>query len=132
PEKQAANDVGPAQDSASIDQDAAAASMGPELPPVNAELAAPVAVSTLTRTRYVAPKYPRVAERRNLSGWVDIVFTVDIDGTTKNIEIRNSEPGDTFVSAATKAVEKWEFMPIFENGIVVEKRAGVRMMFAIE
>ena len=28
----------------------------------------PVAVSSLSRTRYVAPKYPRSAERRNLSG----------------------------------------------------------------
>ncbi len=92
----------------------------------------PVGISSLTRTRYVAPRYPRVAERRNLSGWVDIVFTVAQDGTTKDIEIRNSEPGQTFVNAATKAVEKWEFMPIFENGIVIEKRAGVRMMFAIE
>ena len=89
-------------------------------------------VSTLTRTRYVAPKYPRAAERRNQSGWVDIVFTVDVDGTTKNIEVRDSEPGTTFVNAAVKAVEKWEFMPVFENGIVVEERAGVRMMFAIE
>ena len=92
----------------------------------------PVGISSLTRTRYVAPRYPRAAERRNLSGWVDIVFTVAQDGTTKDIEIRNSEPGQTFVNAATKAVEKWEFMPIFENGIVIEKRAGVRMMFAIE
>ena len=92
----------------------------------------PVGISALTRTKYVAPKYPRVAERRNLSGWVDIVFTVATDGTTKDIEIRNSEPGETFVKAATRAVERWQFLPVFENGIVVEQRAGVRMMFAIE
>jgi TonB family protein len=98
----------------------------------NPQNSSPVGISSLTRTKYVAPKYPRVAERRNLSGWVDIVFTVAKDGTTKNIEIRNSEPGKTFIKAATRAVEKWEFMPIFENGIVVEQRAGVRMMFAIE
>ena len=92
----------------------------------------PVPISTLTRIKYVAPKYPRSAERRNLSGWVDIVFTVARDGTTKNVEVRNSEPGTTFVKAATRAVERWEFTPVFDNGIVVEKRAGVRMMFAIE
>jgi TonB family protein len=128
PEKLAAND--PGQGTNSLPPEAA--TMGPEIPSANTQPEAPVAVSTLTRTRYVAPKYPRVAERRNLSGWVDIVFTVDVDGTTKNVEVRGSEPGQTFVSAATKAVEKWEFMPIFENGVVVEKRAGVRMMFAIE
>jgi serine/threonine-protein kinase len=92
----------------------------------------PVAASSLTRTRYVSPKYPRSAERRNLSGWVDIVFTVAVDGTVSSVEILNSEPGDVFVNAATKAVEKWEFEPVVENGMLVEKQAGVRMMFALE
>ena len=92
----------------------------------------PVPISTLTRITYVAPKYPRAAERRNLSGWVDIVFTVATDGTTKDIEIRDSQPDQTFVRAATKAVQRWVFMPVFDNGMVVEQRAGVRMMFALE
>jgi hypothetical protein len=43
-----------------------------------------------------------------------------------------SEPGDTFVLSATRAVEKWLFEPVVENGQIVEKRAGVRMMFALE
>ena len=92
----------------------------------------PVGISSLTRVKYVAPRYPRTAERRNLSGWVDVVFTVATDGTTKDVVARNSEPGQTFVNAAIKAVEKWKFMPVFDNGMVVERRAGVRMMFAIE
>ncbi|MDX1517369.1 MAG: TonB family protein [Woeseiaceae bacterium] len=92
----------------------------------------PVAVSSLTRTRYVAPKYPRAAERRSQSGWVDVVFVVTTEGTTSKIEVIGSEPGDLFVNAATRAVEKWEFEPVIENGQLVEKRAGVRMMFAIE
>lgn len=91
-----------------------------------------VAVSSLTRTKYVAPKYPRNAERRNLSGWVDVVFIVSRDGTVADIEIRDSEPGDTFVNAAVSAVEKWEFAPVVENGVAVEKKVGVRMMFALE
>ena len=92
----------------------------------------PAAVSSLNRVKYVAPKYPRSARRRNLSGWVDVVFTVGYDGSVKDIEIRNSEPGDIFVNAARTAVEKWEFEPVVENGRLVEKRAGVRMMFALE
>ena len=92
----------------------------------------PTTVSELKRTKYVAPKYPRAAQRRNLSGWVDVVFTVDRSGLVKDVEARNSEPGDTFVASATKAVEKWEFEPVIENGEVIEKRAGVRLMFAVE
>lgn len=92
----------------------------------------PVSIAALNRTRYVAPKFPRSAQRRNQSGWVDVLFTVATDGTVKDIEIRESEPGEVFVDAALRAVEKWEFEPIVENGRVVEKRAGVRMMFALE
>jgi len=92
----------------------------------------PASISSLNRTRYVAPKYPRIAQRRNLTGWVDIVFTVATDGSVKDIVIRNSEPGETFDSAATKAVQKWEFEPVLENGSVIEMRAGVRLMFALE
>jgi TonB family protein len=99
---------------------------------VAAPILAPISVSALTRTKYSAPKYPRSAQRRNQSGWVDVVFTVTTDGSVKDIKIRESEPGDTFVNSATKAIEKWEFEPVLENGQVVEKRAGVRLMFALE
>jgi len=114
----------------------AVASMPVEAPvrePVQAAINQQLAsVSSLNRIRYVAPKYPRSAQRRNLSGWVDIIFTVATDGTVKDINVRNSEPGETFDNAATKAVEKWEFEPVVENGLVIEKRAGVRLMFALE
>ena len=92
----------------------------------------PVSVSSLKRTKYVAPKYPRSAQRRGLSGWVDVIFTVDIDGTVAEVTIRDSNPGDVFVASATNAVENWEFEPVIEDGVAVQKRAAVRMMFAIE
>ena len=97
-----------------------------------AEAARPVPVSSLTRTKYVAPKYPRSAERRGLNGWVDVVFTVTLDGKVRDVEVRNSEPGTMFVNSAIAAVERWEFEPIVENGVVVEKKAGVRLGFAME
>ena len=103
-----------------------------EVQPLPVRQQQPVAVSSLARVKYVAPKYPRSAERRNLSGWVDIVFTVAMDGSVKDIDIIGSQPGDTFINSATTAVEKWRFEPIVENGETVEKRAGVRMMFALE
>jgi len=104
----------------------------PEPTPVAVRDQAPVSVSSLSRTRYVAPKYPRAAQRRNLSGWVDVVFTVAMDGSVKDINVRSADPEGVFDDAALRAVEKWEFEPVIENGILVEKRAGVRMMFALE
>jgi serine/threonine-protein kinase len=92
----------------------------------------PVSISSLTRTKYVAPKYPRAAQRRGDSGWVDLHFTVSIDGSVKDAIVSKSKPEGTFDEAAVRAVEKWAFEPVVENGEAVEKRAGVRMMFAAE
>ncbi len=92
----------------------------------------PASVSSLVRTNYVAPKYPRNALRRNLSGWVDVEFTVSTNGTVMDVGARASEPGDLFVDSATRAVEQWEFEPVLSDGIVVEKRASVRMMFSLD
>jgi TonB family protein len=112
--------------------DAQAAPAEATVAPVAAASQVTTSVRDLNRIKYVAPKYPRAAQRRNLSGWVDVVFTVDTTGLVKNVDIRDSEPGETFVAAATRAVERWEFEPVVENGQVVEKRVGVRMMFALE
>ncbi len=105
-----------------------------EPPPANVYVLneIPVAISSLTRVRYVAPKYPRGAQRRNISGWVDVVFILTTDGSVRDVTVPQSEPGETFVSAATKAVEDWEFEPVFVNGSAVEKKAAVRLMFALE
>ena len=46
--------------------------------------------------------------------------------------MRDSEPGSVFDSAAIRAAEKWTFEPVIEDGRAVEKRTGVRMMFALE
>ena len=92
----------------------------------------PIAASALNRTRYVAPKYPRAAQRRGLTGWVEVEFTVDVDGSVKSVSVIASDPGVTFVSAAVNAVEKWEFEPVIENNNAVQKRATVRMMFAVQ
>jgi len=100
--------------------------------PIDVRDQTPITISELTRTRYVAPKYPRNAQRRGVSGWVDVVFTVSRDGSVRDLEIRKGDPEGVFDTSAIRAVEKWEFEPIFENGEIVEKRAGVRMMFALE
>jgi len=107
---------------------AASASVEPAAPAVRQ----PVSISSLTRTKYVAPKYPRAAQRRGESGWVDVLFTVTVDGTVENVEVRKASPEGTFEDAAIRAVERWEFEPYTENGQVTEVQAGVRMMFALE
>lgn len=91
-----------------------------------------VPVSRLTRTNYVGPEYPRVARRRNITGSVDIMFTVTTDGRVRSMEVVRSEPGDTFDTAAMDAVERWRFEPVIENGVAVEKRTAVRLAFDLQ
>ena len=60
-------------------------------------------------TDYVAPTYPRRAERRRVSGMVEVEFVINADGSTGSIEVLQSRPGDLFVESATDAVRLWRF-----------------------
>ncbi|MDX1403091.1 MAG: TonB family protein [Woeseiaceae bacterium] len=91
-----------------------------------------VPISSLTRTNYVAPEYPRAAQRRNLSGSVDLVFTVSTVGNVKDVTVVSAEPDDTFNKAAIDAVSKWRFEPVIENGVALEKRSAVRLSFNLQ
>jgi TonB family protein len=91
-----------------------------------------IPVSRLTRTNYVAPKYPRAAHRRNVTGSVDVTFTITTDGRIRDLSVLESEPGETFDQAAMDAVEKWRFEPVIENGVAVEKRTAVRLAFTLQ
>ena len=101
-----------------------------------AELAAakpsPVAISAVQRIHYVAPKYPRAAQRRDISGWVDLAFTVTTAGEVTSIEITATEPETIFNASATRAVEQWLFEPATEDGQAVEKRVVMRLSFNLE
>ena len=91
-----------------------------------------VGISVLTRTNYASPKYPRSAMRRNITGSVDVSFTVGLDGQVYDVKIINSTPGKVFDQAAIDAVEQWQFEPVIENGQAVEKRSAVRMAFDLQ
>ncbi|MDH3441161.1 MAG: TonB family protein, partial [Gammaproteobacteria bacterium] len=86
-------------------------------------------ISRFERINYVAPEYPRAARRRNITGAVDLTFTITTDGRVRSVSVLKSEPGETFNAAAMNAVEQWRFEPVIENGIAVEKRTAVRMAF---
>ena len=91
-----------------------------------------VPVSSLTRVNYVAPKYPRSARRRNVTGSVDIGFTIMGNGVVSDIIIINSTPGTVFNQAAIDAVTQWRFEPSLENGEPVKKKTAIRLAFNLK
>ncbi len=60
-------------------------------------------------SEYVAPRFPGYAERRGVSGTVEIGFTINVDGGTEDIQIVESQPGRIFDKSAIEAVQRWRF-----------------------
>ncbi|MFK7731660.1 MAG: energy transducer TonB [Pseudomonadales bacterium] len=80
------------------------------------------------------PIYPRTAANRGISGYVDVMFTINVMGATEDVQVIGAEPANVFDRAALRAVKKWKYRPqIADNGEAVRK-AGVttRVRFQIE
>lgn len=91
-----------------------------------------VPLSELVQVKTTAPTYPRRASSRDLSGYVDLMFTVTTDGTTTDISVWRAEPETVFDAAAIKAVEAWEFEPVEYRGQVISQRTAARLVFRLE
>jgi len=91
-----------------------------------------VAAGTLKRVRTVEPSYPREARDRNITGWVELEFTVTPEGTVSDIRVTDSQPAAVFDVAAVEALNKWRFEPVRRDGAAVDQRARLRMRFQIE
>ena len=89
-------------------------------------------VSDLVRIKAVPPRYPRRAQERELTGWVDVYFTVTETGETADVSVYQSDPQRVFDRAAVEAVEKWAFEPVEYRGQVISQRAGTRVVFQLE
>ena len=114
------------QDGESVAQETpATASAEPQAPEM-------VGITTLNRTRYVSPKYPRSAMRRGITGYVDVRMTIARDGSVYDIEVLDAKPETVFNEAALEAVQQWQFEPVLEGNVPVEKRTAVRMAFELQ
>lgn len=91
-----------------------------------------VGLDELVRLRTAPAQYPRRAEERGLSGWVDVEFTVTPTGETADISVTAAEPEDIFDRSAINAVEQWTFEPTEYRGRVISKRAAARLVFRLE
>lgn len=86
-----------------------------------------VKLSDLDIQRYVAPRFPRGARYRDVTGFVDVRFKVLPNGTTGEITVIDSEPGDVFIESAEEAISRWEFARRDD-----EVSAQVRLSFDLE
>src|SRR5262249_58662689 len=91
-----------------------------------------VAESSLTRTRYVAPEFPRAAREKGINGWVDVQFVVRTDGTVGDASIVGAQPVGIFEQAALDAVRHWRYRAVLQGGQPVSQHTRVRVRFAMQ
>ena len=90
-----------------------------------------VSAASLKRVREVPPVYPREAQRSGTEGWVQVEFTIAPDGSTQDLQVRDSAPKEVFDKAALDSVSKWHFEPIRKNGAPVAQRAVLQVRFVL-
>jgi len=79
----------------------------------------------------IEPQYPREALMDGISGWVDIEFTIEADGSVSDPKVINSNPRRLFDRNAVRAIYKWKFKPRIVDGKPVARRATQRLEFNI-
>ena len=81
----------------------------------------------------IQPDYPIQARQKRIEGWVDVQFTVGIDGSVRDPIVLAAEPRTIFDRAAIQAVRGWKYNPKLQDGKPVERpNLKVRIRFQLE
>jgi len=91
-----------------------------------------IALSEFVRLTSAPAKYPTRASQRDITGWVEVTFTVTKSGETANIEVLRAEPEKTFDISAMEAVKKWTFEPRQYQGEPIDQRTTARLVFDLQ
>lgn len=91
-----------------------------------------VGLAKFVRRNNVPANYPPRANRNNVTGWVDVEFTVTTSGETANIEVREAVPENVFERSALEAVQQWTFQPREYRGQPINQRTAARLVFELE
>ena len=75
-----------------------------------------------------APKYPTDVQGK-VHGWVELEFTINVDGSITDMRVLDSQPKGVFDSAAMHAVHDWVYKPATLNGARERKRIQTRIEF---
>lgn len=91
-----------------------------------------IPAANLKLRREVRAQYPTDANIRGIEGWVDVEFTIQPDGTTTNLVVREASPPGVFERASLEALRRWRFEPVMREGQAVAQRATLRMKYSLE
>jgi protein TonB len=83
----------------------------------------------LTRLK---PIYPPQARLRRVEGWVELEFVVAADGTVRDVDVIAAQPAELFTRSATRAVQRWRFVPGTKDGQPVAARVRQKVTFQLD
>jgi len=84
-------------------------------------------------SKIVPPRYPICAENMHLSGFVDLAFTLQPDGSVGDFHVTREMPaGFGFGAAATAVFGQWKFPPHLVDGKAVATQATYRFTWKLE
>jgi protein TonB len=77
----------------------------------------------------VIPQYPALARQARVSGVVELVGIVGVDGVIRQLRVISGHP--LLVQAAVEAVRQWRYQPTLLNNEPVEVVAPIQVTFTL-
>lgn len=69
----------------------------------------------ITPSKIIAPSYPRKAAIAKIQGYVNLMFSVYQDGSTRDIHVLNEHPKSIFTKVAIQAISQYKFNIKWKN-----------------
>lgn len=68
------------------------------------------------------PRYPRVAEARQIEGKVQLSITIMPDGSVRDVRVIGAKPAGYFEAEALRAVQAWRYKPsnVIRQNVIVD------------
>jgi TonB family protein len=85
----------------------------------------------LTLVKSVNPIYPQKATAAATQGWVELEYTVGVNGAVSDVVVRAAAPPGIFDQAALAALAQWRYQPVLRDGKPTPQRARIRIRFAL-
>ena len=79
-----------------------------------------------------SPRYPRLAQERNIEGTVKLELTVAATGEVLSAVVIQSSGSSLLDKAALAAVDEWRFEPGTRDGAPVEMKLPWRLLFSLK
>jgi protein TonB len=102
---------------------------GAELPAEAADSATQTPARPRSRPK---PRYPRLAQRQGLEGFVTLRLRIDAAGRVTDAVVVKAEPPDVFDDAALQTARRYRFSPARRGGEAVESTLQQTIRFELQ